>query len=247
MRRQPREGARDGVVLARRLFIVLTILAALLVALGPALRLQAAILRQADPTHSAVLPTMFDVNTEGNMPSWFAASLWMTAALLAGVCAFVAVQRRTQWLLLAVICLVMSIDEGAGFHERVLGAIGGGMLGTERSSLLHFAWVVPGVLVALVIVGSCARLIWSLPSSQRAAIVLSGAVFLSGALVMESLSGFALSNSGDGTWYVITTSLEEGLEKVAVILFLCTLVSLIEVDRQGGRTLLVLTGQPDAR
>ena len=212
----------------------------MLVVLGPALRLRAAVRRRDDPTESATLPTLFDVNTEGNVPSWFAASLWMVAALLCVVCAVAAVRSRRSWVLLAALCLLLSLDEGAGLHEQVLGRIGNAVVGSDRVALLHFSWVVPGAVVVLVIVGVSARLIFSLPAEQRRAVITAGAIFVVGALVMESISGAALTWYGDGAAYVAATSAEEGLEMLAVILFVSALVSLLRLQRVDGRIVLGL-------
>lgn len=233
--------------LARRTFFFLCAIAGTLVVLGPALRLWAALARRDDPAQSDVLPTMFDVNTEGNVPSWFSASLWVAAAILCLACALLARRRRRQWVALAVVCLLLSADEAASFHERVFGALGVAVLGDDRTPLLHFAWVLPGVLFALVIVSACTRLVWSLPRPQRRAIVIAGLAFLCGALMMEAVSGAVLTAHGDRHWYVVTTSLEEGLEKVAVITFVCALISLLEVDRTGTRTVVSLRVAPTGR
>ena len=230
--------------LARRTFFILCAIAVTLVALGPALRLWAAHARRNDPAQSDVLPTLFDVNTEGNVPSWFAASLWLTAAILCLACGLLARRRRRQWVAMAVVCLLLSADEAASFHERLFGTLGVAVLGDDRTPILHFAWVAPGALFALMIVSACLRLVWSMPPPQRRAIVIAGLVFLSGALIMESVSGAVLSADGDRYWYVVATSLEEGLEKVAVITFVCALISLVRVDRTGHRTMVALRVDP---
>ena len=65
--------------------------------------------------------------------------------------------------------------------------------------------------------------------------ILSGAMFFTGALVIETVTHAIDYNWGTGTAFILANGLEELLEMFAVILFLCTILSLLEVHRYDDR------------
>lgn len=209
----------------RRICLPLAAVAVALVILGPVLRYRAAVRRRSNPDESAVLPTMFDVNTEANLPSWFSTSLWLLCAVTAVVIGVLL--GRASWYLLAAICALASADEAATLHENLLGAIGASI----DNSILHFTWVVPGLLVAALVALMFVRLVRSLPTRARRGLITAGALFLAGSIGAETVSGLVLRAQGDGFGYVAATSVEEGLEMAGVLLFLATLLSLLQFRR----------------
>lgn len=238
--------------LARRVCLPLGIVAAVLVLLGPVLRHRAAVRRRTDPGESALLPTLFDVNTEANVPTWFAASLWVLAAVAALTVAVGApgltARRRRGWYGFAAVLTLMSLDEAASLHERLLGDAGIQLLGADAGGLLHFTWVVPGAIVAAILVTALFGTVWSMPVRSRALVLLAGAVFLGGALGAEAASGWALERHGDARAYVLLTSLEEGAEMTGALLLLAALLSLLELRRSDtGLSLTVQVGEPVRR
>ena len=223
--------------LAVRVCVPLAVVAAVLVVVGPLLRYQAAVRRRSDPGASSLLPTLFDVNTEANIPTWFASSLWLLAAIVAATVAVASSglprRRRRGWLGFAAVLALLSLDEAASLHERLLGSAGSALLGADARGALHFAWVVPGALVAAVLALALAGTVWSMPVRQRLLVLLAGAIFVAGALGAESLSGAALERYGDARAYVALTSLEEAAEMAGALLLLAALLSLLELRRDG--------------
>lgn len=223
--------------LAARICVPLALVGATLVVAGPLLRYRAAALRRSDPDESAMLPTLFDVNTEANVPTWFSATLWLLAAVAAAAVSVLARgqtrRRRRGWVAFAAVLGLLSLDEAASLHERLLGAAGSRLVGTDSDGLLHFAWVVPGALVALALALALTGTVWSMPVRPRLVVLLAGAVFVAGALVAESLSGAVLERHGDARAYVLLTSLEEAAEMAGALLLLGALLSLFEARRDG--------------
>src|SRR5687768_125896 len=85
----------------------------------------------------------FDMDAEGNVPTWFSVALLLAnagvAALVAGVTP--AARGRAYWAGIALLMLAASCDESASIHEmtvlplrRLLRADG----------WLYYTWVVPG-------------------------------------------------------------------------------------------------------
>lgn len=172
---------------------------------------------------------MFDVGGEANLPSWYTTGLWLLAGAVAWCYSLVAAARR-PWRLLAVVCVVLSADEAAQFHEQL--NLVGNELGAEMfSDVLRYPWLLPGIVVALLVAAAFVRPIWSLPFPQRVLVIVSGALFVGGAIMVENLGAFASRGGEVGMRYVVLTALEEALEMTAVALFACTLMTLMTVDR----------------
>ncbi len=201
---------------------MLALTAVLLAVLSPVFRFGAATLRRAGFEVGGTIPTLFDLNSEDNVPSVFSVLLWV---LLAGVAILLAVldrRRRLGLSGLAVVALLLGLDEAVSLHERL------GELGERVSWAPHFAWVLPGVVIAGALVAALARTVLSLPRRARGLLLLGGAVFVLGAVVLETLSGVVLDASGDSVLYVLVTTLEESAEMAGVLLALAGLLSLLE-------------------
>jgi hypothetical protein len=139
----------------------------------------------------------FDTGDEANVPTWFSSMLWLTAAGLAG--AVGAAGRRlgeangSRWLLLALGFALLSLDEAGQLHEETVGPLMDAVkdvtgLGQTPARLLAVA-VVGIALVAI------AAWLWpwlrTLPRPLFQRLVLAGAVFVSGSLVLEVIARLA--------------------------------------------------------
>lgn len=179
--------------------------------------------------------TLFAVTVEQNIPTWFAAGLLLVTAVAAlAVAALVPRNRRGlrgAWCVFAVVLGALSLDDTVSLHER-LGTIGDDLLGAQRAGgLLHFTWVVPGLLAAAVVVLAVVALARQLPTHVRRQLSFGTALFFSGALGMEMVSGVVLDAFGDAVLYVLVTALEELLEMLGVVVILRGVLRTVEVRR----------------
>ena len=161
----------------------------------------------------------FDVGSERNVPTAWSAGLLLASAVTA---ALLAAQARSGsgWALVAVTCAVLALDESFELHERL-----GGLGAAVADDRLHFAWVVPGAALAAVVGLVLLRRLRSQPLQVRRRLVVAGAVYLAGALVLETVSGTALRSYGaGGKVYTLVISAEEGLEMAGASLLLAALV-----------------------
>lgn len=176
----------------------------------------------------------FDVGREINVPTWFSAGLWILTGVVAGYIARKATRFRKSWWLFASVCVFFSLDETLELHER-LDLIGG------RIALLlpfevGFTWIIPGIVIAAVLVLLLLRLVLSLPPAVRNGIIGAGATFVSGAVVVETIGGYWIQANGM-TWHFFALVLvEETLEMAGVALCLAALLHLFEYKRVGGGT-----------
>ncbi|MFG6574161.1 hypothetical protein ACGYLO_21600, partial [Sulfitobacter sp. 1A13353] len=160
---------------------------------------------------------MFDVASEHNIWTWMNVVYMILAASVLYMNARVRKQNgavSTGWFLTAAGVLLLSLDDMISIHERleVLGRdMGGG------SGFLHFAWVVPGMIVAAILLLVFVLTIRSATASARRSFILGIVLFFGGAFGLEMLSGAVLSAYGHQSLYTILYHIEELFEAVGII------------------------------
>jgi hypothetical protein len=158
---------------------------------------------------------------EGNLPTWYSsAALLFCGALLA------LIARKSRewgaphgraWAVLAVVFLLLSLDEAASLHERMSGPT------RQYVGNLFNAWVIPAS-VLLVLGGLAAlRFVLGLPRRTRHLVVLGGVMFVGGAVGLEAVAGVIRTvYPYDATFEVTLMALataEELLEMLGVVVF----------------------------
>ena len=177
--------------------------------------------------------TAFDIGAEGTVVVWYAASLWLLLGLLAALAAVLAPRHRLSWWLFAAVCTVAAADEEAALHERMLFL--GDRLRPYVPFDVHYSWVIPGTIIAIVVAALLARLVLALRRRVTLTLVVAGTLFLLGALVIETLTGFVeRDHGGFSDTYVVLTYVEEACELVGVSLAVVGLASMFPTRREGG-------------
>ena len=183
------------------------------------------------------LVNMFSVDREGNVPTFFSASLLLFSSLLLAL--ITALKRQShdarwpQWAILSLSLLFMAVDESVGLHE-LLHDSGKSLLGHGNRGFFHMAWVIFGIPFVLVFVLSYLRFFFSLPPQTQRQFFAAASIFFSGALGMEMIGGYyAASHGMQNFQYSILATVEEGLEMAGVIVFINALLNyLISHHRQ---------------
>jgi hypothetical protein len=179
----------------------------------------------------------FDVNGEGNVPAHVSALMLLSVSLLAGLIG--SWVRRADglfyrhWVGLALIFVVLATDELNSFHERLNAPM---KAFVEADGLLFFAWVVPGMAVVALFGLAYARFLWHLPGRWKKLFVVSGLVFVSGAIGVESIGGWYVSHYDATTFigaarftYTLITTVEEALEMIGTAIFIYALLEYLRV------------------
>jgi hypothetical protein len=176
--------------------------------------------------HVLGLSALLDLNHEGNLPTWFEGSLFLVAALVAGVIA--ALERAARrpdslrWSALAATILFLSLDEVAGVHEHL--SVSERFLG-QYGSIHNFTWVFVGIVLMGGVAGLFLRFVLRLPARTRNGILLAGALFVTGAAGFEVIGGlWALDHGEANLVYAAFVTIEESLEFAAAIVLLDTLL-----------------------
>lgn len=177
---------------------------------------------------------LFDVGREYNIPTWYSSMLWALLGLLALFLATQARRLRASWVLLGIVGLAASIDEYQELHERLDGI--GFVLREYLPFYVPFPWLTVGVPLALLVGLLLLPLVLSLPRRTTTGILSAGALFLTGAVGVELMSGYVLAgNAWMVDWkYILVTLIEETLEMLGISLAVASLLSLFERDPANG-------------
>lgn len=170
-----------------------------------------------DAVVEALLPKL-SLSYESNLPTWFSSSLLLACGVAAGVIAAARPAWHRHWWAMAAIATYISIDEASELHEHLGGHIGAG-------GVLYYDWVIPAAAILLVLVAAFVPFIRALAPATRMRLVIAGAVYVGGALLMElPLGWWAEQHGTDGLGYALIDWVEETLEMLGTSFALVALV-----------------------
>ncbi|WP_165313777.1 hypothetical protein [Vibrio ziniensis] len=176
-----------------------------------------------DFPHIQSVIRLVDVDTEMNVPTLYSSfAMFVASALLALVGYMHRLRKESSfpWFGLAFIFTFLSIDESSEFHEMLVGPVRDTL---HTSGVFYFAWVIPYGLLAIVLGIAYFRFLLNLPRNILGLYVLSGCVFLAGALGLELIGGVIAQQSGtDSFIYAMSYTCEETLEMVGIALLIYT-------------------------
>lgn len=167
-----------------------------------------------------------DLDTEASLPTWFSSGLMLICAL-ALLAIGVLVKREgllkaAPWLILAAIFFVLSLDEIATIHEWLSATLSAHI---NNTGLFYFAWTLPALVVCLAGLACFVPFILGFNGLDRALLIGSAVVFLSGAIGMEMLGGAEAELNGvTSLRYRMLMTVEESLELAGLLIFLLFLL-----------------------
>ena len=183
------------------------------------------------PAHGIV--RFFDLNSEFNLPTFYASALLSLAAVLLAVIAVLERQLGrsgvTHWATLSAGFLFMALDESATLHERLAPPLRQ-YFGEQLPAVFHFAWVLPGIVLVLLLGVGFLPFVMRLPGRTRLAFVAAASLFLGGALGVELIEGYLYAPAARLTVvYSAVATAQEVLEMGGVILFIWALLDYLSV------------------
>lgn len=174
----------------------------------------------------AILP-FFSLSLEGNLPTWYSSALLLGCGVLLLIIATgvqaTGVQQggaafSRRWSLLGAIFLFMSLDEAVELHEQ-LGRL------VKGSGVLHFSWVIPAAVLVFLIGLAYIPFLRHLPAATRRRFLVSGILYVGGALFLELPLGWWTERAGEHSLgYALIDWVEETLEMLGASLFLLALL-----------------------
>src|SRR5699024_410402 len=140
-------------------------------------------------------------------------------------------RHRPSWWLFAVVSIVAAADETAALHERLIFV--GDRLRPYVPFEPHYSWIIPGAIIAVVVVVLLLRVVWALKPKITLTLVLAGVVVAIGASGIESWTVSGQRDAGDAfaDFYVAFSHIEEPLELVGVSMAIIALAAMFRVWR----------------
>jgi hypothetical protein len=174
----------------------------------------------------------FYVDLESNVPTWYSS---LALGLAGGILALIATLKwrtrdrfRFHWAGLSAGFVLLSIDEVAMLHEYPIDPLRRAL---DAGGALYYPWVLPAMAVVVVLAIVFASFVRHLPARTRRQVCLAAAVFLSGAIGMEMLSGVQADAAGEQTFvYAMIISVEELLEMLGVVIFIHALLAYVRSE-----------------
>lgn len=167
----------------------------------------------------------FDVDQEKNLPTFYSALALLIASFLLLVISEMHKahkRKRLQWIGLSLVFAFLSVDELTVIHEQLWSPMKNLF---NTSGLLYAAWFIPYVALLLILFIIYAKFIFSLPKRVMQLSIISGIVFVLGAVVFEAISGYYDELYGqENLAYCFWYSLEELFEMCGVAIFIYALL-----------------------
>ena len=187
--------------------------------------------------------TILNLDEEANIPAFYSAVILLFSSILLFIIAFFcrAEQKKDYkyWLGLALVFLFLSFDESASIHELIIRVFWRLYKPTEFD---NYVWLVPYGILVIILTVVYWRFIFALPRKIYILFLISGALYVGGALGFESVGAFYIGASwyqaiewdkyADAGYYLIST-VEESGEMFGVVIFIYALMSYIELTWQG--------------
>lgn len=172
---------------------------------------------------------LIDLNREANFPSYFASVLLLFAAVLLAIVSLVQQQVGDRfvrhWRALSLIFVALSIDEALSLHEKTMPTLKQ-ILGAD--GIFFYPWVIPAIGLVLVLLLVYLKFLLALPLAARRGILLAGAIYLSGAIGTEMVTGLWVSGNGRANFtFGLLAAIEESLEMLGLILLIGVLLSFL--------------------
>ena len=178
---------------------------------------------------------LFHMDYEGNLPTFFSSLLLLLSGVLCWRMSQVPEPHARRWggywRVLGSIFILMAIDESVALHEKTVEPLREYL---HTQGYLYFAWVVLGGAFALVMGAAYFRFLMELEPPARRRILLAGLAYLMAVLGLEMIGGnLAYRTSLTACGFQIESTVEEGLEMLALIYFNRALMLRLQVQAAG--------------
>lgn len=175
------------------------------------------------------------LDSEGTLAVWFSSLTMMAAAALLFFIGALARKEENadapRWMLLGLLFALMSLDETVSFHETTMAPLRN-LFGLGGA--LHFSWVIIASPIMLGLSVYFLPFLARLPWRYAAAFVVSGLLYVGGALGMEFVGGYLVTTYGmSSSQYMMAFLVEESLEMIGLVCFLTALLSYLKTQLSG--------------
>ncbi|WP_155853890.1 hypothetical protein [Arthrobacter sp. H5] len=236
--RHPRRSVRGHPPRWQRLLLILGLLHVAIVAFS-----LFSPLLTGEPRGQTPFSVHFDVNYQGNFPTWVAVVQLAAATTVLTFTAFLSHIQKSggtlAWWILAVMVLLLCLDEGTWLHER-LDVIAPQFVTVED---LTFVWLIFGIPVAVVTLIVAILSARNLPEDCTKLVILGVVTLLFAAIGLEFLAGELIKMDAATAVVAALYHLEELMELVAGALLLVAPMAGLRLRTEHGVTTFAMLGR----
>lgn len=176
--------------------------------------------------HHMTIVRFFDLDSEANLPTWYSSATLLLSSFLLAIIAWAKKwegdRYALHWSIMAFLFLGLSLDEASGIHEMPIEQLRAAL---HAEGIFYFTWVIPGAGFVGLFLVAYLRFLAHLPALTRWLFLLSGMIFVGGAIGVEMISGYYSYYYGQATWgNALITTVEEVLEMLGIVLFIYALL-----------------------
>jgi len=177
--------------------------------------------------HDRYIVDMFDLDTEGNIPSWYSAiSLFFCSIILLTIGLVkknVKDKFYLHWIILSIIFIILSLDDSCQLHEQSIRPLRNFF---NSSGIFHFAWTIPAIPLIFFLFFFFLKFLKNLPTKTRILFLFSGSIYITGAIGGEFFGGWYMSlcHLEVNLVYKLIANFEEIFEMIGVLSFVYTLL-----------------------
>ena len=175
----------------------------------------------------------FSLDSEGAAGAWFSSLELLLCALLLTLIASRKSEQDFYWWGLSIAFYFLALDEGAQIHEMATPLVQ--MVLGRADGVARRGWIIVFGPLVLVFAGLYVRFLMRLPRAIAFQMVLGGAIFITGALVVEVATAFykeglacdfTIANCG-GYSVRVLVAIEEAMEMVGIAIFVNCLLRIV--------------------
>lgn len=191
-----------------------------------------------------IFTDFFFVNKEGNLPSWYSGTALLFTSAIIMVIALLKRQAndgyKWHWFILSLIFFYLAVDESAQIHEAINQSL---RVFGDSSGFLHFLWIIPAGILTVIFALAYLRFLFHLPPRQRVLFIIAGVMYVTGALVLESVAGYIIEqlNRPGSFLEIVSIHLEELLEMLGIVVFIYALLTYLHTITNGAFQINVTT------
>lgn len=175
---------------------------------------------------------LFDFSHEGNIPAFFSSLLLLFVScllFLVSITEKLSQRKYLGWMGLGFVFAFLAIDESVSIHEFFTGLL---KRKFSLSGYLYYAWVVPYGIGVLILAFTYIPFFLKLDLRMFKMMMLSGLVFLFGAIGLEMIAGKAFEENSHDLLLMILYTIEELLEMLGVSIFISSLFWFLSIGNK---------------
>jgi hypothetical protein len=179
--------------------------------------------------HSIVV-SAFNFGSEHNLPTYYSSVTLLFCGILLAVVAVAFKKKRQKyavhWSVLSALFVYLSLDEMLEIHEQIVKPLQAKL---HTRGMLRYPWVIPFGILLVIFVLSYSGFLKNLPNRIRTLFIVSGTIYVLGAMGIEMLGGRCVEIHGwDNFGYAMYQTVEESFEMLGTNLFAYAIATCIK-------------------